>query len=340
MEPQKSVTLDSLEAPLALCSEGGVVYACTGEALTLFQRLGLFSALPAQLPGELWSMLEEAPNGCAVEWQPETAVRELLGCTRYPAEGNYLLLMKEVSQQQMALSKRLHRQRLEAIGRLVASVAHELRNSVASIAYCIDYLSLSSADEPSDGADVLAEISSASSRLEATVDGLLDYARLGPSVSAPVSLRDVLTRSQGFLRSYYRTGAHRLVVDIPSELDLVRGNSLTVEQVFVNLLLNSAQASDTPLTVQVRASVAEPYQLVSLGIAPPMLRVRVQDDGPGIPDRHRSSIFRPFFTTRDEGTGLGLATAKEAVESLGGAIALDASPDGTCFSVYLKQVME
>ena len=75
---------------------------------------------------------------------------------------------------------------------------------------------------------------------------LLDYAHLGPSVSGPVSLRDVLNRALSTLRPHYHEGAHRLRVDLAPRAEWVRGNPLVVEQIFVSLLLNCVEASSAP----------------------------------------------------------------------------------------------
>ena len=67
------------------------------------------------------------------------------------------------------------------------------------------------------------------------------------------------------------------------------------------------------------------------------IRVRVRDDGPGIPDHFRESVFLPFFSTREEGTGLGLPNAAEAAKSVGGALVLESSTGGACFAVYVPR---
>ncbi len=73
--------------------------------------------------------------------------------------------------------------------------------------------------------ETVQEICDASRRLQLTVDGLLDYARLGPTIAVPVSLREVMNRAQGLLRSFYRSGSHRLRVGIAPEADWVRGKA-------------------------------------------------------------------------------------------------------------------
>jgi signal transduction histidine kinase len=331
--------LFSIEAPLSFCSPSGVVELATSAALDLMRRLEVIDAVPGRLPESLWQALEESPNGDAIEWRSTRHPKNVLGCTRYAAESGYLLLMREVSEKHLLLSRRLHRQRLEATGRLVASIAHELRNSVASIVYNADFLQAAGLDLTQRALQTTVhEIAAASRRLQLTVDGLLDYARLGPSISIAVSLRDVFNRTQGFLRPLYQAGAHRLELDLDADASWVSGNPLIVEQILINLLLNAAEASERPVTVRV---TSERVSAEGPGLRPSNeVRVRVWDDGPGVPAELAESIFEPFFTTKDHGTGLGLPGAREAAETLGGRLVLDPVGPGACFSVYLPHSEE
>lgn len=330
----RTVDLDNLDAPLALCSVNGFVEAATPIARSLLKRLEVVDELPGALPRELWLALEKLGTGEAIEWRPPARPGEILGCTRYCAGVGYLLLMREVSDKHLALSQRLHRQRLEVTGRLVASIAHELRNSVASIVYSADFIEVASADlTPRALRNSLRDIGVASRRLQLTVDGMLDYARMGPSVSVSVNLRDIVARALGFLRSLYKDGVHRISVEISDDALWVRGNPLSIEQIFVNLLMNAAQAGSEPRTVRVNSKIVPgcPTQPESAaGVC-----VRVHDDGPGIPHELEASIFEPFFTTKENGTGLGLTTAREAARTLDGDLILEDTDSGACFCLYL-----
>lgn len=331
-----SIDLQHVEGPLALVSEEGRVRFCTESAKRLWRRLGVDLDEGRPLPPSLWAALEGAPLGDAIEWRPER-VRAVLGCSRFRAGERYLVLMREVSDRHVAISRRLHRQRLELTGRLVASIAHELRNAVSSIVYSADLLRVRDKLPPEELDETVEEIMGAAYRMQLIVDGLLDYARLGPSVSVPVSLREVLTRAQGFLRSHYRDGAHALSVRLGPIATWVKGNTIVVEQIFVNLLLNAAEAATDPMTVEVNSRV-EPMPGGDPGTE--YVCVRVVDQGPGVPPDLRASIFEPFVTGRDAGTGLGLTNALEAVRALGGGLVLEDSEAGATFAVYLPRAEE
>jgi signal transduction histidine kinase len=328
--------LRDIEAPVALCFPTGEVEAATAQALDLMRRVNVLADLPGALPRELWEQLERVDAGEAVEWRPPAGGQNILGCTRYHVGDRYLLLMKEVSHKHAALSRRLHSQRLEATGRLVASVAHELRNAVASIVYSAELLEMADMNLPAEAIrQTLDEMVAASKQLQSSVDSLLGYARLGPNVSVPVSLREVMTRAQGFLRSSYREGRHKLIVDIHPTADWVQGNTHTIEQIFVNLLLNAAEVATAPMHVRVFSDLAPLPGAAS--DAPLYVRARVWDNGPGVPERIREAIFQPFYSTREQGTGLGLTIAIEAAKSLGGTLLLEDRTPGACFAVYLPE---
>jgi two-component system, sensor histidine kinase FlrB len=328
------IDLEDLDAPLVICAASGEVRAATPRALDLLQRVAGYRGPPAPLASELWDALAAAAPGNAVEWRPPPPAHHVLGCTRYRAGESFVVLMSELSDKHAALSRRLHRQRLESTGRLAASIAHELRNAVASIVYSADFLTMACSDlAPDKVRDTAREMLAASRRLQFTVDGLLDYARLGPTVSVPVSLREVLTRSQGLLRTVFAKGGHELSVAIDPSAEWVRGNSLSIEQILVNLMLNATEAASRPVHIAVASRIAAHPKSEALQVC-----ITVADDGPGVPERARESIFEPFFTTREHGTGLGLPNARDAAESLGGTLQLCPRGErGACFALYLPR---
>jgi signal transduction histidine kinase len=326
----------SVQAPIAVCGATGVVQAATAPALSLLRRVSVVDQVPVCVPTDLWRLLERTAPGEAVEWRPPGIAHEVLGCTRYAATpGSYVLLMREVSSKRLALSERLNRQRVDLTERLVASIARDLRSSVASVVYSADFLNVSGGGiAPAMLEETVKDISKASKSLQQTLDALLDYAHLGPSVSVPVQLRDVLNRAVGSLRAHYRDGAHRVRVDLAPRAEHVRGNPIIVEQILVNLLLNAVEASAAPRCVIVTAFPAlrplDPHVGTPFSIC-----IRVWDDGPGILAEHRRFVFEPFFTTKQGNPGLGLSIARQAAESLEGQLELTDDDTGTCFSLYL-----
>lgn len=333
----QSLDIAVLEAPIALCTARGVLHAATPPALSLLRRASPIDQVPDCVPLELWRLLERTATGEAVEWRCPSAPNEVLGCTRYAAApGTFLLLMREVSSKRLALSEQLQRQRVAATERLVASIVRDIRSAVASVAYGVDFLSGSSrAADQAALTEAIRDIAKASASLQHTLDTLLDYAHLGPSVSVPVSLREVLNRALSSLRPHYHEGTHRMRMDLAPRAEWVQGNPLVIEQILVSLLLNSVEASSAPRCVIVTAFPALRPVREGIGVPGPCVCIRVWDDGPGIPSDLRRFVFDPFFTTKQGSPGLGLSLARQAVESLDGMLELTDDDTGTCFSIYL-----
>jgi signal transduction histidine kinase len=327
-----SIELETIDVPLVLSSVDGVAQQATPAAMELMQRLSICSALPRPLPRELWHRLQGAALGEAVEWRPPRASRYVLGCSRYSAKEGYFLLMREVSDKLGELSSRLRNRHLDATARLIAGIAHELRSSVASIVYDTDFLELTSGELTRETlGETLKELALAGRRLQFSVDSVLDHARLGPSVSVPVSLTKVLQRVQGLLRSLHGDGTPRLHVDVRADAEWVRGNPLTVEQIFANLLSNVAESQTRPANVRISAELEREASPGSG--ARPHVRVRVYNDVPGIPRELVDAIAAPVFTSQQHPVGPGLTEAKAAAEALDGKLFLEPFGPGTCFTV-------
>lgn len=117
-----------------------------------------------------------------------------------------------------------------------------------------------------------------------------------------------------------------VVFDVPENLPLVRAVASQIQQVFINLILNSFDAMPDGGKYEVRA------RAVRRGV-----EIQFQDNGPGIPEAMRASIFEPFFSTKDGGTGLGLTISYNIITSHGGSLELvtDKGP-GACFRIFLS----
>jgi signal transduction histidine kinase len=322
-----TIELKDVGGAIATCDPDGRLTGCSPTGQDLLGRLGVsFDALHAMLPLDLWRLLQATDVGVAVQWRSSGAGHLLLGCSRYALGANgWLLVMSEIGQKQSLLANRLHRQRLEALGRLVATTAHDLRSPLSSIVFNSDVLA-SRIDElpPERVREAVADIKTASARLASTIDCLLDYVRLGPPQASEVSMKEILARMYRLLRPRLHAGGHKLVHVARPEHDRVVANPLCVEQVFVNLVLNSIEAARGPVTVRVSSTLEGD-----------ILRTLVEDDGPGIPAEYRLQVFDPFFSTKPDGTGIGLSAAREAARAAGGDVQLVRWTGGAAFAVLL-----
>jgi signal transduction histidine kinase len=315
------------------------VLDATPSAAALIARFQLATELPASLPVDLARELANTPFGVPITWRPPAELDAVLGCTRYPlGDDRRLLLMREITEQQRALSERMHRQRLEEIGRLAAVMAHDLRSPLSSIVYNVDLLQTRAGELASASArELLHDTQIAADQMRRTIAGLLDFVRLGPPVTATQSLREIVDRVSSLLRPVFRAGAHELRTELHDEHVRVRGNQLTIDQIFVNLLVNAIDACDRPVHVQITSQQVPgtPSGQRPRLAGDDLVVIRVSDDGPGIPAELAASVFEPFVTSKQDGTGLGLTIAREAAQSLGGQLVLEHTAVGCAMAVTL-----
>jgi len=215
--------------------------------------------------------------------------------------------------------------RLAAIGEVSAVIAHEIKNPLAAISGAVQVFEQELAPEDRRRA-ILKEVRDEILRLDGKVNELLTYAR--PTVPA-LELVD----PEAFLRGMVRLlsgdpliGSVKLVVKVEKRLPAFPMDVAQMRQVLMNLILNALHALEGRGTVRLTAR-----KIPEGGI-----EIGVEDDGPGIRSEIREEIFRPFFSTRTRGTGLGLPISRKIVESHGGSLTLDLTPrKGARFVVTL-----
>jgi signal transduction histidine kinase len=230
----------------------------------------------------------------------------------------------------------LHALRLQALGRLAATLAHDLREPVASIQQTADYLATRIEEVPRPFVELqLRDIAASCRDLLGVIDGALDYGRRARARLAPLSLCELIDDTGSLLRHQLRDGGHMLRWRIVDDAEWVLGDRRLLQQTLVNLLTNACATRDG-------CTICITTTRLAAGEAPArgdhrMERVsaRITDDGPGVPTELVDRIFEPFFTTRTDGTGLGLGTSREAVLALGGTLTCEPSERGACFVLTL-----
>ena len=328
----KSILVNATCASLAICSKEGKVLDASPSAKQLLARAWCSLDNPAPtLPQAMWAAINEMALGEELHWRPSDA-DVCLACTRHTLGDSYMLLMLEdASNQQQLLTLRLHHQRREALQSIAASVAHELRAPLSSIIFNLELLqkqwSKLSADEiPS----LLQEIRLSCDMQDRCISSLIDAAKLWPPRA--VNLRDAFEHVSGVLHPIFRDGNHALEFDVDSAHH-VHGNSLLVEHIFINILMNAAEASRDPIVVKVVSAIDE--RRGAKGQSGKEVRVVVSDDGPGIPAQVRPRLFDPFFSTKQGGSGIGLTLARQSARELGGDIRVLDCETGASFEVKL-----
>lgn len=331
------VRLQDVGAPMLVIDGSDRIVDATLPARTLLAKFEIPCETGEMLPPPLVAELREALLGEAIIWRPRGESGPILGSTRYRlGDRHHLLLVREITRQQRAMAQRMHQQRLEETGKLVAHIAHELRTPLASIVYNADVLSTR---ELGGSKELVDDIQLAAETLRRTIAGLLDYVRLGPPVDTTMTLRELWDRVSSLLRPMFRSGGHELAMSLHDADVRVSGNPMTLEQIFVNLVVNAIEASTRAARIEIVSSPV-PADRPRQWRAKDVVLVSVQDDGPGIPPERRESVFEAFVTSKSNGTGLGLTLAREAAASIGGHVALDECPIGCRFGVVLPVVRE
>jgi two-component system, NtrC family, sensor kinase len=229
--------------------------------------------------------------------------------------------------------RRLDRaERLAVAGQLAAGVAHEIRNPLTSIRSTVQYL-LQDYSKDNPKRVFVEEVLSEVDRIDRTVGGLLSLTRAHEIEWSEVDLADLLDQTLVLVTAQ----AQRQGVAIGREpwdpSVAVRGDSMQLKQVCLNLLLNALQAMPDGGTLTVslgreRSSLSDDGLIRAL--------VRIADTGIGIPREHMDEVFDPFFTTKREGTGLGLSVSYWIVQRHDGELDLTSEPGrGTTVSVRL-----
>ena len=226
--------------------------------------------------------------------------------------------------------ERLHRtqisraEHLATMGELATGLAHEIRNPLAGIAGVIEIIGR---DLPSSSPArlVVKEVKQEIVQINRIVSDLLDCARPKPPEIRLSNLNDTAEHSVMLARQQVISKPIKVEFLPCNELPAVDHDSGQIHQVLLNLILNALQALDGLGLVRVELSRADHFAAVS-----------VSDNGRGIAPDHLPNIFRPFYTTKGNGTGLGLSLARRIVEDHGGRIDVTSQlGEGTTFTVLL-----
>ena len=255
------------------------------------------------------------------------------------AEGirrNFTAIFQDISGEKRLEQLHLRTQRLEAVAELSASLAHEIKNPLASIQSAVEQLATratASTDERTLGALVVRE----SGRLSSLLTEFLDFARVRIARRDRVDLAAVVRAACALAGEHpSRMPDARLTVRLADDPLPLFGDEDLLHRAVFNLVLNALQATRAGTEVTVTASVITPDQ-VPRGVPFPdgALSVQVADAGPGIASDVQNRLFEPFATNKVGGTGLGLSITHRAVEAHRGVVLVDSSPAGTRFTILL-----
>ena len=217
----------------------------------------------------------------------------------------------------------LHQEKMAAFGLLAAGIAHEVGNPLTSISGIVQMLERRDPDEYTR--TKLALVTGQLARIQNILRELITFSRPASDLSGRVSTREVIEEALGIAK-YYKGGKNRNIVShVPDDLPAIVGVRDQLVQVIFNLVLNAIDATGKGGSIVVKAQREGDR-----------VEWTVADDGIGIDPAVQARLFRPYFTTKKQGTGLGLFVIRRIVEAHGGTVGVESeSGKGTTFRVSL-----
>jgi len=230
-------------------------------------------------------------------------------------------------------------EKLASVGRLAAGIAHEIGNPIGIV---LGYLGLlkGSAISQEERDDYISRAEAEISRIKSIIRELLDFSRPMDEVSEDVTVHAIIHETTDILKVQPLMNNISIDLKLGAECDTVHADPNQLRQVFINLMMNAADAISSTesseggkLTIETRVTAGP-----EIDSSNKFLIIEIEDNGPGISAENLENIFDPFFTTKEpgKGTGLGLAVCFMIVEQAGGKISAESDgSSGTTFKISL-----
>lgn len=243
-------------------------------------------------------------------------------------------IFTDISDQKRLEELRLRTERLEAVAELSASLAHEIKNPLASIRSSVEQLSRST--HANDDERFLAGlVVRESDRLSGLLSEFLDFSRVRVTDCVQLDLETVVRDAVGIVQKHPDCSAGTSI-EVVSQPATVEGDEDLLHRILMNLVLNAVQASQGAAQIMIEARDALQSELLSVHTMKDPVLLRVSDNGPGIAEEVRDRLFEPFVSGRVGGSGLGLAIVQRAVLAHRGIVFVDSEPGvKTSFTVLL-----
>ena len=249
-----------------------------------------------------------------------------------------MFMERKEKERQLNLTKQQLAQsaKIALLGELAAGIAHEINNTLTPAVGNLSILLLDRSNFSEKVVERLELIEESMMRASSMLQQILDFSRRKPEKRQPEDIINILERSLSLLKYKFTKNQIRLEKNLQSELSKILADDTQIEQVFTNLILNAIDAMEPGGTLRItannRAGKSEDDQ--------PYVEMVFEDTGRGIPTEVMEHVFEPFYTTKGQGTGLGLFISyRIIVEKHGGMIDVTSTPgQGTRFRVCLPAV--
>lgn len=281
----------------------------------------LYSALPAG-QANLFSLVMMLVILGWVAWAAVALARLLRRIGEHLSGLNALLedrIAERTKELQESQAQVLHQEKMAAFGLLAAGIAHEVGNPLTSISTVIQMLERRDLDGYTR--ERLGLVTSQLTRIQSILRELVTFSRPASDTRGRFGLKEIVEEALGIAKYYKGVKGRHIRAEIPDDLPPLHGVRDQLVQVFFNLVLNAIDATRKGGRVVI-AAVVEDGKLIAT----------VSDDGHGIDPKHHERLFRPYFTTKSQGTGLGLFVTRKLVQAHGGTVECESRPgEGTTF---------
>ena len=246
---------------------------------------------------------------------------------------NLLCAMNDITEYKRAGELGIRADKLESIGTLAGGLAHDFNNILTAILGNVTLAKVYS-EKDSELYEVLVEAEDASLRAKGLTQQLLTFARGGAPIKKIVSIAGMLRDTATFALSGSNA---RCQFSIPDDLWNVEIDEGQISQAIHNIVLNAQQVMPQGGTIQLRAENVSPKaRQEPLLKGRRCVKISIEDHGTGIPEEHLGKIFDPYFSTKQRGSGFGLATSYSIIKNHRGLIIVESKLGvGTTFHIYL-----
>lgn len=198
------------------------------------------------------------------------------------------------------IENKIQGNKLQLLGKLTASLVHEIRNPLSAIKLNIDFLTLISDTLPEEAIESVDMSRDALSRIQYLIDNILTFTRINIKEQEDCSLNEISRMAMDLIKSSAMKKNVNLKLELDENLPTGYFDKNKILQVFINLMTNAVESCDEGGTVSVRTSADNPDYIIW----------EVEDNGAGICDEVKEKIFQDFYTSKEKGTGLGLSVCK------------------------------
>ncbi len=254
----------------------------------------------------------------------------------------YLFSFSDIEEIKKLQRKLSETERIAAIGNLAAGIAHEIRNPLSSICGYANFLKTRLANEPMYQTTA-ALLEEEATRLNSALCDLLNLVKKPKLKKGCHNLAEILAKAKALVKSDADAKNINLEIEcrLPMEFKIYCDRDKLL-QALLNLLLNAIQAAPENGEVRLCAKLPEKDDIpAELSGAKDMLKIAVRDNGHGIDETVLKKMFSPYFTTRAEGTGLGLTLTKQIIDAHGGIVTAASQVDsGAEFAIFLPACLQ